>query len=112
MKIFASGRRTGKTTELIKLAADRNGYIVVPHYDMIKYVEKLANEMGVQIHRPIDFSRLLADGGVAVRGLQGPFFFDNADMMLRSLVHGEAVDAISVEGNALNLRPSTPSPTA
>lgn len=49
------GRGQGKTTLLIKKAAETNGVIVCPTYEMTIYVSRMAKELGYTIPKPITY---------------------------------------------------------
>lgn len=54
MNIYIAERQIGKTTMLVKMSAETGAIIVVPTYPMIKYVENIAKDLGLEIPKPID----------------------------------------------------------
>lgn len=97
MQIIASARRTGKTSQLIKMAAGKNGFIVVPHDGMADFVMGLAKEMGVEINRPVTIRDVLNNSStLAGRKIGTPLFFDNVEMMLGRLAPRYTVAAMTV----------------
>ncbi|MGG0667853.1 hypothetical protein ABE073_04905 [Lederbergia citrisecunda] len=57
--MLVGGRRScGKTTELIKLASVKRLYIVCASRERVRYIERLANEMGLSIPFPISVDEL------------------------------------------------------
>lgn len=54
MNVYIADRQTGKTTMLVKMSAETGAIIVVPTYHMIKEVENIAKELGLEIPKPID----------------------------------------------------------
>lgn len=57
MNVYIADRQTGKTTTLVKISAETGETIVVPTYHMIKEVENIAKELGLEIPKPIDTSQ-------------------------------------------------------
>lgn len=61
MNVYIAPRQTGKTTTLVKISAETGAIIVVPAYPMIKEVENIAKELGLEIPKPIDTSRFMRE---------------------------------------------------
>lgn len=61
MNVYIADRQTGKTTTLIKISAETGEIIVVPTYHMIKEVENMAKELGLEIPKPIDTSQFMRE---------------------------------------------------
>lgn len=59
MKVIYRPRSAGKTTELIKAAADYNGYIVCADRERIKNIMKIANDINVGINFPLTFDEFI-----------------------------------------------------
>lgn len=53
MTVYIAGRQTGKTTHLIGISAKTGAVIVAPTYQMVKYIDQMARELGLQIPPPI-----------------------------------------------------------
>lgn len=53
MTVYIAGRQTGKTTYLIRISAKTGAVIVAPTYQMAKYIDQMARELGLDIPRPI-----------------------------------------------------------
>lgn len=98
MNFIHEPRRAGKTTKLIKLADNYNGYIVCidrREQERVFSVSQKMKERGeIQgINFPITFSDFL-NKNYAGRGCK-KLFIDNADMLLQSMALCE-VDTITV----------------
>lgn len=61
MNVYIADRQTGKTTTLVKISAETGATIVVPTYHMIKEVENIAKELGLEIPKPIDTSQFMRE---------------------------------------------------
>lgn len=61
MNVYIADRKTGKTTILVKISAETGAIIVVPTYHMIKEVENIAKELGLEIPKPIDTSQFMRE---------------------------------------------------
>lgn len=61
MNVYIADRQTGKTTTLVKMSAETGAIIVVPTYHMIKEVENIAKELGLEIPKPIDTSQFMRE---------------------------------------------------
>lgn len=98
MKALTGGRRTGKTTELIKKAAEdgsngENVYIVCHSKQEADRIFRVANSMGLKINLPITF--LEAMQGQSRGQSCDKIYVDNADYLIRELFH-DPVDTIVV----------------
>lgn len=89
MEIVLSPRRAGKTTQLIKMAAEDHLYLVCCTYGemrrvwllMLKMKEK--GEIETLPPQPLTFDEFL-EGKYYPRGIKG-FLIDNADLLLQRL---------------------------
>ena len=83
MTIVIRKRRFGKTTELIKKAAETKGYIVCINLNECSRVFAVSKEMGLDINFPISFDEFLSKKyhGQGIKN----FLIDNADMLLQEL---------------------------
>ena len=61
MNVYIAPRQTGKTTMLVKMSAETGATIVVPTYHMIKYIEDIAKDLGLEIPKPIDCFRFMRE---------------------------------------------------
>ena len=85
MEIIYKERGKGKTTDLIKLSAEKGYYIVCKGRDESQRIASQAIEMGLSIPLPITFNEFLcSDYGYCVKG----FLIDNADILLSHLGRG------------------------
>lgn len=94
MRIIKGPRQSGKTTELIKLAAEHNAYIVVPSYEAAEAVAKKAREMGLDIPFPTMYSTFMR-GEFYARGIRA-FIIDNVDALVQYMAGRVPVIAISM----------------
>jgi len=94
MKVIHKPRRTGKTTELIKIASQEGGYIVCYSYEEVYRISKTAEEMGEQILFPITYDEFL-NGSFCSKNIKA-FYIDNVELLLSRISMGVPVNAISV----------------
>lgn len=78
MKVIVRPRQMGKTTDLIKYAAEIDATIVCLNEHMAKSIYRLAKDMGCNIHTPTPYTRL--------RCVSGTILIDNANMILANLL--------------------------
>ena len=95
MKIITGCRDAGKTTELIKLAAQDFLYIVCANNSRVEYVMDLAKKMELDIPFPITFQEFLNGRFGRGQHLSG-FAIDDVDQLLREVARGTPVKAISL----------------
>lgn len=83
MKVILGKQGSGKTTELIKMAAEGRYYIVCRNYNHARHIQQMALEMGVVILFPISYDEFLNRqyNGVHIDG----FLIDDADALLQRL---------------------------
>ena len=93
--IYIGERQSGKTTMLIEMS-EKTG--VVATYQMAKYIQLLAAQMGKKIPVPItvtNYIRLLASGGL---GKSEKYLVDELQMMLSAMnVEAATVDCDCIE---------------
>ena len=97
MIIFAQGRRTGKTTKLVKMSAETGAIIVSPNRHMAYYVELIANDLGLDIPTPItahQFVSAIINGG---RVKDQKYLIDELQMVLTVM----NVEAATVDKNSV-----------
>lgn len=91
IKVIVRSRQAGKTTEAIKLAGEKYAYIVCPDVQQVRFIEKLARDMGIKIPLPLTWREFVEKHyyGAGVKG----FVIDNLDQCLQSMtsVNIEAV---------------------
>ena len=101
MKIIIGGRQTGKTTQLIKEAADRDGFIVTWSRDRAAQIFKMADDLGVNIRYPISIHDLMRCG------LRGSYittlYIDDAERMLSQIMYEGTSGRGHVEAITINL---------
>lgn len=96
MKIIAGDRATGRTTELIKIAIERNAYILVHNMARAHFIRQLSVKMGLpQLLFPITLHEFLANKN---HGFVNDLLIDDADELLQSLAfsQGWRLKAISI----------------
>lgn len=96
--IYIGERQSGKTTMLIEMSEKTGATIVVATYQMAKYIQLLAAQMGKKIPVPItvtNYIRLLASGGL---GKSEKYLVDELQMMLSAMnVEAATVDCDCIE---------------
>lgn len=97
MKIIAKGRGQGKTTELIKISAEKQIPIVCVHDEMIIDIKKRAKEMNLKIPEPLKFKELNL-----TQWRDSPILIDNADLFLNNRVFGHRIEAITISTDDYN----------
>lgn len=80
MKTIIGKRRSGKTTELIKLASETGGYIVCRDMDECSRIQSIAKEKGYSISFPITYSEF-AKRQYHSKGIKC-FLIDNVELLL------------------------------
>ena len=98
--VIVGPRQNGKTTELIRLSAERNEYIVVPTLDMAQVVAKQARDMGLRIPYPVAFCQLPCHSRFI-----GEVLVDEAQTILQ-LVIGKPVDVMAMQGSLRETNPA------
>lgn len=88
--LIVGGRGTGKTTELIRIAAAEGRYIVVPNERMKRCVAKQAKDMGLNMLYPVAFEELPFH-----RRFVGEVLVDEAQMILEKVI-GAHINTMAV----------------
>lgn len=83
MKMIIRKRATGKTTELIKIAAQNNSTIVCVNNTRVNNVLEQANKMGLEIKQPITWYYFVAKSNRG-SGITG-FLIDDLDACVQSM---------------------------
>lgn len=92
--IYIGERQSGKTTMLIEMSEKTGATIVVATYQMAKYIQLLAAQMGKKIPVPItvtNYIRLLASGGL---GKSEKYLVDELQMMLSATVDCDCIEVL------------------
>lgn len=96
--IYIGERQSGKTTMLIEMSEKTGATIVVATYQMAKYIQLLAAQMGKKIPVPItvtNYILLLASGGL---GKSEKYLLDELQMILFAMnVEADTVDCDCIE---------------
>ena len=93
MDIIISGKGSGKTTRLIKMADKYNGLIVCINRKDAGRIAEMAIRLGYTINLPITFDEFLSHQYYS-QGVKR-FFIDNADMLIQHMTN-VAVEAITI----------------
>lgn len=80
MVLVSGARRSGKTSSLIKLADNKNGYIVCHDMKTVDMVARLAVKLGCDINYPMTFEELKTSN------YKGDVFIDNIELCLRQSI--------------------------
>lgn len=91
MKIIHRPRTGGKTTELIKMADGKKGYIVCHSVIEAMRVFTLAEDLGANINMPITHEEFL-DGQYHGKGVQ-LVYIDNVEKLLERIALGRVTVA-------------------
>jgi hypothetical protein len=91
MKIIAKGRSQGRTTELIKISAEKQIPIVCNSSGSVQYIMDTANKIGLKIPKPIIPNELNL-----VQFKNKDILIDNAEFLLQNLLHTHGIEAITV----------------
>jgi 16S rRNA C967 or C1407 C5-methylase (RsmB/RsmF family) len=88
MKIYYSGRATGKTTHLINQCAKNNGVIICVDTKHCRMIEEQAVKMGVKINKPITIknSSIILD----------KVYVDDAEFILRELLKEKGIQNLEM----------------
>jgi len=95
VKIICRARQQGKTTEIIKIAAENFSYVVCRDYRSVERVAAQAKEMGLNIPYPITMEEFI-NGKFHGRGMKS-IAIDNAEDILRRFAKGVPISAASIE---------------
>jgi hypothetical protein len=91
--VIVGPRQNGKTTELIRLSAERDEYIIVSTLDMAQIVARQARDMGLRIPYPVAFSQLPCQSRFI-----GEVLVDESQRILEQVI-GKPVDVMAVHGS-------------
>ena len=96
MNVIFRARKQGKTTDLIKRAAQINGQIVTNTVSQIESVQKIANDLGLTVRKPISVRQFILHLGEIKSG-KIPVLVDDAEYCLEYLLNN------SLAGNKIML---------
>lgn len=85
MMVITRPRQAGKTHDLIKLAHEHGGYVVVIDQSEAQRVFKLSRELEMPVNLPITFKEFL-DHKYYGAGVSN-FYMDNLDVMIQGLTN-------------------------
>jgi hypothetical protein len=85
MKVYARPRQGGKTTELVRLAAQEFLYVVCPDRAQALHVQRVARDMGLDIPFPMTWGEFLRCDYHS-KGVRG-FVIDNLDLCIQGMSH-------------------------
>lgn len=83
MHILVGERATGKTSQLIKIAAENGGYIVCRSKMMAGEINNMAHKMELRIAFPLTYEEFLQRRYFG-KGIS-KFYIDDADALLQSM---------------------------
>lgn len=101
MKIIIGGRQTGKTTQLIKEAAEVDGFIVAWSRERAAQIFNMAEDLGIHIRNPISLHDLMRCrlAGSYITTL----YIDDAERMLSQIMYESTGGRGHVEAITVNL---------
>jgi hypothetical protein len=92
--IIAGKRRTGKSTELIRRAANDGGFIITENDQSRRLLMKMAHEFGYNIQRPVTYYEFINEHH---RGLKMPcVHIDDGERLLQYAATGVHVATITI----------------
>lgn len=86
-------RHAGKTTQLIRRAANANGYIVARDTSRVELIQRMARDLDVDIRAPMTFREFI-EGSFYPPGCS-PIWIDDVDELLRYLARGCEIGAVT-----------------
>jgi hypothetical protein len=95
MKKIIGNRNTGKTTELIKMSAEKGFYIVCKNQSEASNIAIKALDLDLQIPFPITYEEFI-NKDYYPRGIRG-FLIDNVEMLLLRLTN------VNIEAITMNI---------
>lgn len=101
--IVIGGRRTGRTTRMIKKSAEKNIYIVVANRARAYTIAEMARRMGLSISFPVTVWELQQKNLIGRRDIR-EVYVDDADAVLEQFI-GTHVSYINLE-SPVPIRPS------
>ena len=95
MLVIKGPRQSGKTDELIKLAAARKAYLVVFSCREAQRCQERAKSLGLSLYFPLTYEEFVK-GDFYGKGLNG-LLIDDVEDLLRYMARGVGVIAYSLE---------------
>ena len=96
MRVFSGGRRSGKTTEAVRLASagmSQGVYLVTHSHAAARASVDLAHSEGLDIHFPLTYGELARGGlGPGVRAV----IIDNAEFFIQQFTDGRPLHAVAI----------------
>ena len=94
VKVFLKKRREGKTTELVKMSAETQTYILTLNRIRVEEIVKTANKLGLLIPYPITLEEYYSTKfrGSYIREI----LIDDADDILREIFNVVKINAITM----------------
>ncbi len=99
-EVVFGGRGCGKTTHLVKHAAESGAYIVCASQEVASHLQKYAKNMGLDIRFPITMDEFTS-GDFHPAGCKG-FLIDNTLELLQGMAKGVPVLAISMDEDSMD----------
>ena len=87
-------RAGGKTTQLIKMASEANGWIVCHSRAEAERIALQAEKMGLHLFFPITYQELLENH--PLNPYRAKLFIDNADLLVQFIAGRYSVEAITM----------------
>lgn len=94
MKIIMLERGKGKTTELVKMSAETQTYILTATKQNVRHICQIADDLGLNIPYPITVNEYL-DGKLKESFIKS-ILIDDVDCVLRSIFNTVQIDAITL----------------
>lgn len=96
MNIICEPRQTGKTTKLVKRAAEIDGIIICVKLSSKKNILNIAKELNLKIKEPISISEWMIKKESTV--FNSPFLIDNCDSILKFILKNK-IDTVSFDSD-------------
>lgn len=85
MTVYVAGRQTGKTVFLIQQSADTGAVIVAPTCEMVRYIDRMARDLGLKIPPPITVADWIRGMARQHEVHDKTYLVDELQMMLHQL---------------------------
>lgn len=95
MNIIYKGRGKGKTTELIKMSAEKNLYILVADRNRQREVFNLARDLNMNILFPITIEEYFKSNKLK-NSFVNTILIDDADDILQQIFNTVVIDTITI----------------
>lgn len=94
MKIIAWPRQSGRTSEIIKMCADKGGYIVTRNIETAYEIRERARKMGLIIPFPLSYKEFV-DKKYYSRAVE-KFYIDDIEALLYYIAPAVKIEAITI----------------